>query len=69
MQIHKNPLPQQAVWLSKAAAAESVGGTYGEGVQIYSNAVSMVLKESAQQGGTEFENCSGVNRSQLLSLI
>ena len=54
MQVQENPMPQQAVWLSQATAAEPVGGALGEGVQVHSSPVSMVLKESTQQRGNEW---------------
>ena len=49
MQIPEDPLPQPAVWMYQTTTAESVGGAFGERMQIYSSPVSMVFQESAQQ--------------------
>ena len=55
MQVQEDSVSQQAVWLPQATAAKPVGRTLREGMQVYSSAVSMVLQESAQQGGRRTE--------------
>ena len=49
MQVQKDPMPKLAVRLHQAPFAESVGGAFGERMQVHSSPVPMVLKESTQQ--------------------
>ena len=51
-------MSQQAVWLPQTTIAEPVGRAFGERVQVHSSPMSMVFKESAQQGGNKI-NCQG----------
>ena len=49
LQVPKDPMSQQAVWLYEAASAEPVGGALGERMQVHTGPVPMVLQESTQQ--------------------